>query len=180
MTDLGVAVYSAGNLGAITANVTDTASVSNDGAEKFRPASVGSPVQGRFAVLGLAGHSGTYAVVGDQSGRVTAVNAATGAVLWVANGGAPLGERIQGQPVVQLASRSNAAYLAVHAGRDLIFVGTRNTATPNRVYALSSVNGQPVWTYAPGDLGMINGGFMIDYELNRLFIASRGPARCGC
>jgi hypothetical protein len=174
VTSLGVAVYGAGNLGAITANVTDTANVNNDGTEKFRPVSVGAPVQSRFLLSALAGNSGTYAVVGDQNGRVTAINAATGAVLWVANGGAPLGDRIQGQPIAQLASRANAAYLAVHAGRDLIFVGTRNTATPNKVYALSSINGQVVWTYAPGDLGMINGGFMVDYEYNRLFVASRG------
>jgi hypothetical protein len=174
VTDLGVAVYTAGNLGSITGNVTDTAVVNNDGAEKFRPVSVGAPVMTRFPVLPLAGNSGTYAVVGDQAGRVTAVNATTGAVLWVANGGAPLGERIQGQPIIQLASRANAAYLAVHPGRDLIFVGTRNTTTPNRVFALSSVNGAVVWTYAPGDLGMISGGFMVDYESNRLFVAARG------
>jgi len=174
VTDLGVAVYSAGNLGAITANVTDTGNVSNDGVEKFRPVSVGAPVQSRFLLSTLAGHSGKYTVVGDQNGRVTAVNAATGAVLWVANGGVPLGERVQSQPIAQLASRANAAYLAVHAGRDLIFVGTRNTSTPNKVYALSSVTGQPVWTYAPGDLGMMNGGFMVDYEYNRLFVAARG------
>ncbi|HVE85594.1 MAG TPA: hypothetical protein VND93_22225, partial [Myxococcales bacterium] len=174
VTDLGVAVYSAGNLGAITANVTDTATVSNDGVEKFRPVSVGAPVQSRFLLSALAGRTGQYAVVGDQNGKVTAVNAATGAVLWVANGGAALGERIQGQPIAQLASRANAAYLAVHSGRDLIFVGTRNTTLPNKVYALSSVDGQVVWTYAPGDLGMINGGFMVDYEYNRLFVAARG------
>ena len=174
VTDLGVAVYSAGNLGAITANVTDTANVANDGAEKFRPVSVGSPVQGRFPLAALAGHTGKYVVVGDQSGHVTAVDAATGAVLWVANGGAPLGQGIQGTPIIQFASRANAAYLAVHAGRDLIFVGTRNSTGSNKVYALSSVNGQAVWTYAPGDLGMINGGFMVNYELNRLFVAARG------
>lgn len=174
VTDLGVAVYGAGNLGAVTANVTDTVTVTNDGAEKFRPVSVGAPVQQRFLLSTLAGHTGKYAVVADQNGRVTAVDAATGAVLWVANGGTPLGERIQGQPIAQLASHSNAAYLAVHSGRDLIFVGTRNTSTPNKVYALSSVDGQPVWSYAPGDLGMINGGLMVDYEYNRLFVASRG------
>jgi len=175
VTDLGVAVYGAGNLGAVTANVTDTTTVNNDGSEKFRPASVAGPVQSRFLVVPLAGHAGAnYAVVGDQSGRVTAVNATTGAVLWTANGGAPLGERIQGQPIIQFASRSNAAYLMVHSGRDLIFVGTRNTSTPNKVYALSSVDGSVVWTYAPGDLGMVNGGFMIDYEFNRLYVAARG------
>ncbi|HYV45371.1 MAG TPA: hypothetical protein VFA20_10940 [Myxococcaceae bacterium] len=175
VTDLGVAVYSAGNLGAVTGNVTDTANVNNDGLEKFRPVSVGAPVQSRFLVVPLAGHAGAnYAVVGDQGGRVTAVNSATGAVLWVANGGVTLGDRVQGQPIIQFASRANAAYLAVHAGRDLIFVGTRNTTAPNKVYALSSVNGSVVWTYAPGDLGMVNGGFMVDYEFNRLFVAARG------
>jgi outer membrane protein assembly factor BamB len=175
VTDLGVAVYSAGNLGAITANRTDTATVTADGAEKFRPVGLGAPIGNRFALGPLAGHGGSFIVTGDQSGRLWAVNANTGAILWQGNGGAPLGDRIQGQPIIQRAARANAAYQALHAGRDLIFIGTRNAvAGSNKVYALSSVDGQVVWTYAPGDLEMINGGFMIDYEFNRLWVAARG------
>ena len=88
--------------------------------------------------------------------------------------GYTLGERIQGQPIIQFNSFANATLQAANPGRDLIFVGTRNTSLPNKVVALSSATGLPVWTYQPGDLGMINGGFLVDYEYNRLFIAARG------
>lgn len=171
--DPGVAVYAAGNLGAITANATNTADPTQDGNERFRPVLLGGPVQSRFPVLPIQGKSGSYIVTGDQSGRIYEVNAATGAVVWTSNGGLPLGDRIQAQPVVQLVSRANAAFSAVHS-QDLFFIPTRNnSATNNKVYALRGGDGTLAWTYAPGDLDIVNGGGMVDYTNNRLFIASR-------
>lgn len=171
--DPGAAVYAAGNLGAITANVTSTADPTQDGNERFRPVLLGGPVQSRFPVVPIQGRSGSYIVTGDQSGRIYEVNAATGAVVWTSNGGLPLGDRIQAQPVVQLVSRANAAFSAVHS-QDLFFVPTRNNnATNNKVYAIRGGDGTLAWTYAPGDLDIVNGGGMVDYTNNRLFVASR-------
>jgi len=41
------------------------------------------------------------------------------------------------------------------------------------VVALDTATGAPVWTYAPGDLGMVSGGMMIDYTANRLYVGAR-------
>jgi len=41
------------------------------------------------------------------------------------------------------------------------------------VVALDAATGAPVWTYAPGDLGMVSGGMLIDYTYNRLYVGAR-------
>jgi outer membrane protein assembly factor BamB len=40
------------------------------------------------------------------------------------------------------------------------------------VVALNAATGAPVWTYLPGDLGMVSGGMVVDYATNRLYVGS--------
>jgi outer membrane protein assembly factor BamB len=47
-----------------------------------------------------------------------------------------------------------------------------STGTDNRVVALNAQTGALVWTYAPGDLGRVSGGMLVDYTYNRLLVGA--------
>jgi len=174
VTDPGGSVYSANMLGTVTANMTRKDEPNRDGAALWRPPRLDGAVQSRFLVVPLTGRVGKYLVVGDAVGNAFAVNVATGAVAWRGLGGAPLGDHIQAPPGLQAVGSSNSAFSTVHAGRDLVCFATRNaSASTNRVYALSSVDGAKVWEFAPGTMDMVSGGMAVDYQRNRLFVASR-------
>ncbi|MHB8876857.1 MAG: outer membrane protein assembly factor BamB family protein, partial [Myxococcaceae bacterium] len=133
-----------------------------DGLERWRPVQLAAPVQARLTVAALSGLSGYQAVTGDQSGRVYAINLSNGTLAWTANGGAPLGDRVQ-------------AFVMPNGAKDRLFFGTRNSSTTsNKVYALNASNGSVAWTYAPGDLDIISGGTVIDSVAGRLYVVSRG------
>jgi hypothetical protein len=171
--DLGAGIFTSGNVGAITANLTSS-NPALDGAERWRPTSLGAAVQSRFPVIGLEGKSGRYILVGDQAGKAYAVNAQTGKVTWTGNGGAALGDAIQAPPGGQLRRYSNAAFQTANPGRDLIFFSTRNSShNLNQVFALSSVDGSRVWSFDPKNLDIISGGLTVDTARNRLFVPSR-------
>lgn len=195
VTELGAAVFSAGNGGAVTANKTTVATPATDGFERFRPVPLTAAVQSRFPVVPLRGQSATdtFIITGDQGGRVYAINAQTGDWLWTANNGNPftVGDIIQAQPAVQLYAYSNLTFqnwskaalpsgFGVTTGTDLIFVATRISTVTNRIYALRSSDGRLMWTYNPGNLGMVNGGMLVDYTNNRLYVGTRaGPGTGG-
>jgi hypothetical protein len=130
-------------------------------------------------VVPLANRSGSYIIAGDQSGRAWAVDAQNGSLSFRGQGGAQLGGRIQAQPAVQLKAWANAAYLgSAFGGTDLLFFATADSGTNNRVWALKSWDltnghGAVAWVYNPGDLAMINGGMLVDYATNKLWVASR-------
>ena len=180
VTERGVAVYTAGQSGLITASRTTTGTPATDGTELWRPVAVTNPVQSRFLLVPLQGQSGNFIITGDQGNttgpvapRVTVVSASSGTVLWAT---ALTGEdRVQGQLAVQLYAYANAAFqgAAAVAGADLIFVATRNSsATNNKVYALRSNTGAVAWTYSPGNMDIVNGGLMVDYATNTVWVAS--------
>jgi hypothetical protein len=175
VTELGAAVFTASNAGALTASRTTTPAPATDGTERWRPVQLQAAVQNRPLLVPLQGQGTTrFLITGDQSGRAYAVNSQTGALLWTGNGGTILGDRIQGQPVAQLYAYANAAFQAAHPSRDLIFVSTRNSSQiNNKVYALNSLTGAVLWTYAPGNLDIVSGGMAVDYTRNRLYIAAR-------
>ncbi|MBX7113898.1 MAG: PQQ-binding-like beta-propeller repeat protein [Myxococcaceae bacterium] len=185
VTELGVGAFTANNTGSVTANRTQAGN--SDGFERWRPVQLSGAVQSRFPVVPLQGKTGTYILTGDQSGRAYAINAQDGTVTWRANSGNPLtaGDIIQAQPGVQLYAFSNAAFTSwaqaaapngFGGATDVVFVATRLSGASNRVYALRSTNGSVLWTYNPGDLGMVNGGMFVDYVNNRLWVASRAGA----
>jgi outer membrane protein assembly factor BamB len=76
-------------------------------------------------------------------------------------------------------SVTTPAFQAAHH-QDLFFFATRNNApagksysTNNKVVAINSDDGSVAWTYAPNDLDIVNGGMMVDYQRNTLWVASR-------
>lgn len=175
--ELGTTVYSSNMTGSVTANVSSTNSSTN-GSERWRPARLVGNVQSRMLAVPLANRSGTYLLVGDQSGYAYALDASTGSPIWptvngAGNAGGPIGTRIQAQPAAQLRSRSNAAFQAAHPA-DLLFYATADTATHtnNRVWALNSTDGSQRWVYNPADLDWVNGGMLVDYTNNRLWVAA--------
>lgn len=169
-TELGQRVFTASNGRMVTANLTQPGA--NDGWEAWRPAQLDGGVQSRATLVPLAGRAGNWLVVGDQSGRGYLIDSDTGAIDWVT---AKLGDAIQGQPVAQLYAFSDAGFRSAHPNRDLLFFGTRNNSTTNNaVYGISSVNGQAVWTYQPGNLNIISGGMAVDYDREQVWVASRG------
>jgi len=174
VTDPGNAVFSANMLGTATANTTRVNDPDADGGEMWRPAKLDGAVQSRFLVVPLAGRTGKHLVVGDQAGKAYAIKLSNGSVAWRGLAGAALAEHIQAPPAMQSGAYSNAAFTAAHPGRDLLFFATRNdSATDNRVYALSSVDGSEVWRTSGAPMDMVNGGMAVDYDRNRLFVPSR-------
>ncbi|NMO23230.1 PQQ-binding-like beta-propeller repeat protein [Pyxidicoccus fallax] len=176
ITEAGVGIFSSFN-SSVVANLTQVSNPSQDGAERWRPLPLSGLIGSRFPVVPLRGLPGQYILVGDQGGVAYAISASSGEVLWRwDNGGNPIGT-IQSFPVTQLHDFANAAYQAAHPGRDLVFFATR-LANPaqNRVVALNAATGALVWTYQPGDLGMISGGMVVDYANNRLFLGTRSHA----
>jgi outer membrane protein assembly factor BamB len=173
ITELGVGIFTSNTSGRVTANLTSTAIPERDGDERWRPVLLQGAVQSRFPIVPLYGLSGQYIITGDQAGYTYAIRADSGEVLWRGNGGVSLGT-LQSFPVVQLHDFANATYQAAHPGRDLAIFATRlSTGTANKVVALNAATGAPVWTYAPGDLGMVSGGMLIDYTTNRLYVGAR-------
>jgi outer membrane protein assembly factor BamB len=170
ITELGKGIFSANTSGRVTANLYDTTNPVFDGNERWRPVQLQGAVQSRFPIVPLHGRTGQYILTGDQAGYPYALSADTGEVLWR---GALLGT-LQSFPVVQLYDYADAAYRAAHPNRDLAVFATRlSTGTNNKVVALDAGTGQPVWTYAPGDLGMVSGGMLVDYTYNRIYVGAR-------
>ncbi len=173
ITELGVGIFTSNTSGRVTANLMNTTTPELDGDERWRPVKLDGAVQSRFPIVPLYGQTGQFILTGDQTGITYAIRAESGEVFWRGNGGVSIGT-IQSFPVVQLHSYANAAYQAAHPGRDLAFFATRlSTGTNNKVVALNAATGAPVWTYNPGDLGMVSGGMLIDYTNNRLYVGAR-------
>ncbi|HXG02422.1 MAG TPA: PQQ-binding-like beta-propeller repeat protein [Candidatus Binatia bacterium] len=111
---------------------------------------------------------------GDQSGRVYAVDVASGTANWQALlTGA---DAVQAGLAAQLRAWSDAGFQAAHAD-DLIFAATRNASTTgNKVVALRAGDGSVAWTFnETGVYAMdyVVGMPWVDYGLNRLYVASR-------
>lgn len=171
ITELGVGIFTSNTSGRVTANLTNTAEPTFDGNERWRPVQLQGAVQSRFPIVPLSGRTGQYILTGDQAGYTQAIRADTGELLWRST--TPLGT-IQSFPVAQLHDYANQDYKTAFPGRDLAFFSTRlSTGTDNKVVALDAATGAPVWTYAPGDLGMVSGGMLIDYTYNRLYVGTR-------
>ncbi len=177
-TDFGKGVYTSSNARAYTANSIST-NPTLDGTERWRPAATTGVVQSRPTVTPLFGRTGTYLLGGDQSGFTYAVDVGTGLTVWNGNGGASIGG-VQAQAAVHLhqyadpATDAGTAFRARYPNMDLVFFGTRvASTTTNRIWALSSVDGSQKWSLSPGNLDIISGGMAVDYQNNRLWVASR-------
>jgi outer membrane protein assembly factor BamB len=124
-----------------------------------------------------------YLLAGDQTGRLYAVNAASGADVW-APVSLPGAEAIEAAPVVQLGGYGNAAFQAQYgATTDVVFAVSKNTSTTNnRVYAVRLSDGALLWQFNQTGTYQMDGslgGAWIDYGRNRLYVVTRAGAGGG-
>jgi outer membrane protein assembly factor BamB len=162
-------VYSVANDGLVHA-IRGGSSASGGGSwpAGFRPFLIGSPAQARPPVVPLPAPLSTLAVLlGSQDGRAYAVDALTGALIWRS---AVLGTNVQAAPAAVLSA---SPFLG---GADLVFVATRNTGGPNRLYALDATDGSVAWYFDnggdPTGIGEIVSGASVDYAGRRVFFTS--------
>jgi hypothetical protein len=177
-TDDSGAVYFSSNSSRIVSLVGTT------GAQSWAPASTTAAVQGYMVWTTLsAGGAGVFG--GDQSGRVYSINPATGAANtnWPVALATPA-DAVQAGVTIQFRAYSNAAFTTALPGTyDVVFAATANNTgaftTNNKVVALRSDTGAVLWTFNPCSPGcaqnvdVILGQPWIDYQGNRLYVASR-------
>ncbi len=153
---------------------------SSNGGRRYRPVAplgtTGGAIQSRPPIVPAAwsstGIDVAYAGAGD--GKVYAFNILTGAKLWESPVLALGSGSIQGGEAVQLKTFSNSGFTYA---RDLVYVGTRNVGagsdTNNRVVALDGNTGAVVWTFAPGNLDIINSTPAVELSNNIVWVTSR-------
>jgi outer membrane protein assembly factor BamB len=157
------------------------------GVRNYQPAGstgiTGGAIQSRPAVIPqavttLTSCSCDVVYVGANDGKVYAFNAATGTNLWTSALLTDTGGFIQGGPAVQLKAYSYGSYTR---STDLVVVGTRNLSgtTGNKIYGLDGNTGAAVWTFAPGNLDIINSTPWIDYNTNAAWVTSNAGSLGG-
>jgi outer membrane protein assembly factor BamB len=130
----------------------------------WTPVDLGSIAQTRSPIVPLGGVS--LAFIGTQDGRVTAVNTATGAVVW-------------STPLTPASGQAAPAGIFTDWGGawSYVLVGTRENSRYNRFYALDPANGTVVDYYPKagdpvGGVGPINGAAAVDYATGRVYFGS--------
>jgi hypothetical protein len=154
-----------------------------DGTQSWVPAATTAAVQG-YVVWTTFSAGGSFALAGDQSGRVYGVDATNGAIFAVPLTGA---DAVQAGITIQVRAYSNSAFTTALPGTyDVAFATTSNTTgsftTNNKVIALRTDNGAALWTFNPCSPGcaqnvdQITGQPWIDYARNRIYVTSRAGA----
>src|SRR5262249_7692868 len=136
----------------------------------WRPQSTNLPSQGRpSGIATTAGSASRTIFLSSQDGHVYAFNAETGTPAWSPS--SPLlGPQIVAHPA--------GAFIIFGASRDLVFVGTRDSAG-STFYALRLSDGSsaaPGWAFnggAFGKIGAISGQAAVDQVAKRVYFASR-------
>ncbi len=173
-------IYFSGNAGRMISLNT------SNGTQSWAPPATTAAVQGYLVWTSLSA-GGSFAFAGDQSGRVYAADATTGALTTVSLTGA---DAVQAGVSIQIRLYSNAAFAAAYAGTyDVVIATTSNTTgsftTNNKVVALRSDTGAVLWTFNPcspactQNVDQIIGQPWIDYARNRIYVASRAGAGGG-
>ncbi len=131
----------------------------------WTPLSMNAPAQHRPGIAPLA--AGSRAFLASQDGYAYAVDAATGAQVWMSP---KLGDVLQANPAGLFSDFKAGA-------PNLVFVGTRNATSANKLYALDPATGAVVGT--PFDngggssaIGIIT-GITVDYATNYVYFTSR-------
>jgi len=131
----------------------------------WTPLAMNAPAQHRPGIAPLA--AGSRAFLASQDGYAYAVDAATGAQVWMSP---KLGDVLQANPAGLFSDFKAGA-------PNLVFVGTRNATSANKLYALDPATGAVVG--APFDngggssaIGIIT-GITVDYATNFVYFTSR-------
>ncbi len=138
----------------------------------WTPHRLGGPAQARPPVVAFAVGSATNGVafLGSQDGNVYAINADNGSETWSKN----IATMVQAAPGGNFVAYDGTA-------KDLVLVGTRNSAGANALVALNVVDGTEMWRFEnlssqggdDTDIGIISGAVTVVYATHRLFFASR-------
>jgi ELWxxDGT repeat protein len=140
----------------------------------WKPFLMPAPAQGRPPVVPVTvGSASKVTFLGSQDGRVYAVDANSGALVWKS---ADLGV-LQAVPGGIFTRFPPGQY-------DLILVGSRNTTGANGVHGLRLSDGTTAWSFVNsaaqgGDdlsMGVISGQASVDYQNNLVYVASRSRA----
>jgi subtilase family protein/putative pyrroloquinoline-quinone binding quinoprotein len=140
------------------------------------PALMNAPAQHRPPAVRMADKTRIF--LASQDGYAYAVDAHTGAPLWTS---AKLGDVLQANPAGLFSDLKPGA-------PDLLFVGTRNATSGNKLYALNPSTGATVTSFDNGGGGSAIGiitGIAVDYTTERVYFTSRGsgtgsPATLWC
>jgi hypothetical protein len=147
----------------------------------WKPMVMNAPAQDRFGVPHVSVPPATKVVfLGAQDGKVRSVDADTGALLVTSNLLADTGGMVQGA-----IAGNYRAYDAT--ALDLVFAGTRNTTTGNRLWALDMVNlGAGSGTSFSFDnggtgtpanaFGIVSSQPSVDYAAKRIYFTTRKKA----
>ncbi len=137
----------------------------------WKPVAMNGPAQARPPIVPIPlGLATEVAFLGSQDGHVYAVDADTGAELWVS---LHLGGMVQAAPA--------GMYAYYGFPYNLLMVGTRNAAGDNQFHGLDVAGGSILWSFdnggGAGGIGIISGGASLDLANSRVYFASR--ARSG-
>ncbi|HPC83179.1 MAG TPA: S8 family serine peptidase [Thermoanaerobaculaceae bacterium] len=144
----------------------------------WTPLAMNAPAQGRPPIIPISlGGASKVAMLGSQDGHLYAVNADTGAVIWMSSiSSGPGAEMFQAAPSVLI---SDPPYNAT--GFDYILAGTRNTSSDNAFYAFHKTSG--VQAFAPftngggaSGFGIVSGAATIDLATKYIYFTSRAKA----
>lgn len=134
----------------------------------WTPLAMNGPAQARPSIAPISlGGASKVAFLGSQDGNVYAIDADTGNQIWVS--ASPLGTMVQGG--------ATGMFTTFGGSFDLIFAGTRDAGTDNRIVGLNLANGTQAWAFNNGGgangIGIIAGTPTVDYATNRLYFCSR-------
>jgi outer membrane protein assembly factor BamB len=143
--------------------------------KSWKPLAMNAPSQTYAPVWNVTIAGATrVAVAASQDGRVYAVNADTGALLWSSP---VLGETLQALPSAYFAAWDTSG---TPLAADMVFVATRNATSANKLYALNASDGTIRWSFDNGgtvtdtlSIGAVNGGIISDAAAKRLWFTSR-------
>jgi outer membrane protein assembly factor BamB len=130
----------------------------------WEPLAMNAPAQHRPPVVPTA--EGPRVFLASQDGYAYAVDARTGAPLWTS---AQLGDVLQANPAGFFSSLRPGA-------PDILFVGTRNATSANKLYALDPASGEKLAEFDNGGgtsaIGIIT-GISVDYATGNVYFTSR-------
>src|SRR2546421_4036687 len=158
---------------------------SSTGVELATPLITNGAIQSYLSWFPVSGGTNEAVVAGDQIGRLTSMDAVTGARNWTVQLPVDATGFIQATLSAQLLAYTQGGYKCdTGAGfsgtytTDLIYVASRdNGLTANNVWAVRATDGQTQWTFTPGTaMDRAVGQPYVDYCRDRLWVSTGNNA----